>query len=225
MISQILQIIGILISVVGYIIFFIQGNYAIGFLFVIIAAGLTFYVWDSRQPDYSVIFRDDIWTIEDEQGSRAKSEKVLKVRANHKGLPRYIHRNISADGQITGFETNYGSVDYGVRGGDHEVYHKFPIGLKKWQAIEFNLIMEMENCFTGNPEGVIMLVDAKTKKANIRIILPETRVCGGARAIYRHGIEERQLEPPRISSNRREISWTGKKLNKIGSEYEIEWDW
>ena len=219
-------IIGIILGVASFAPLFCKGYTAFGLLAVLIVLGLVYHYWDAFvQSDFTILTTRTTYKIEDESGSKATSKKVMKVRANHKGLSRYVHRNISADGNVKGFRTNYGSIETQLKGGDYTVYHTFPVKLGKWQSYEFDLIIEFEDSFVGDPEAVIMLVDSRTKSGEMRVELPETRPCKDARIYYRHGIEERQLQPPIISPDRRQITWSKKRLNKIGSEYEIEWNW
>ena len=224
--QQVISVSGLIISLGTLAATFLNQNYYIASLIFLIVILFFYYFWSSfKQRDYNILFREFIYTIEDDKGSKAHSRVTKNIRANHNGLSRYIHRNISADGEISGFKTNHGHLRVEKSAGDYSVYHAFPRGLKKWQKITVDLEYDFKDCFTGNPEGVICLVETKTKNTKIEINLPKSRPCKSARVIYRHGINEEEIEPPIISNDKCKIIWARKKLNKIGAEYEIEWEW
>lgn len=223
-IKDVLAIGGIIVGLPSFIGLFVQGHYVLAIFVIIFVSTLVFYYWDAHlQKDYTVLSRESTLRILDERGERAVSEKKLKIRSNHRGLSQYVHRNISSDGDMI-FSTDHGTLDIRRSAGDYTVTHRFPNPLRKWQKIDLKLIQQFDNSFTQNTEGVIIWSDYKTKKATVKVILPETRPCTTARMICREGSDEKILGEPHISPNRQEISWNIKRL-KVGTEYEIEWDW
>lgn len=225
-IHHVISILGILVGFFGLLVFYLSSQYAYLTVVSLVVIGFIYYFWDSfLQADCKIIYRKNTIIIEDKNGTKARSKMTKKIRANHSGLVRYVHRNLSASGTIKNFGTNFGTLRVIKQAGDYIVYHSFPHPLKKWKTAEFDLTSEYENCFLEHQECVIVLVDAKIKYAKTKIILPEGRPCLNAKVIHRHGIKEKELTPPTISNNNREIVWEKKRLRKIGSEYEIQWTW
>lgn len=223
--ANFLSIIGIVIGLPSFVYLICGGFYAYGIFAGLLVALLCYYVWDTEfRGNYHIISSEKVVEIHDQLGHAATVTKNLTIRANYRGLSEYVHRNISADGKILTFDTNFGRPEVKRDAGDYVVFQRFPHPLKKWEKISLKLVTKHEDSFTLATEGTILIIDYKTKSASIKIFLPEERPCKGARVLYRSGSDERNLGQPEVSANYREIKWIGKGL-RVGCEYEIEWDW
>ena len=149
------------------------------------------------------------------------------MRANHKGLTEFIHRNMRADGSLGNFKLDSVAVssrNIKTRAGEYMVYERFDaMGLWKSRTSS-SLSYELYNSYPTETEGTGYIPDYPTKKCIIEVHFPQKRTARNPRAYSGIGAETKELKKPVLSSNGRKIYWEGKNL-KPGVYYDIEWNW
>jgi len=198
----------------------------VGVIAVITGGVLCFFWWLINLPSWTIIEIDRIIEIKEPDGSFATATKVTTMRANHKGLTEFTHRNIRADGTIENFRLDSATVppsDVEKRASAYIVHERF----KATRILEHRtsrLTYDLINSFPSSPEFTGYNPDYYTKKCKVEVHLPEGRTARKARAYSGVGAETKELNSPHLSSDGRTISWEGKRL-RPGKLYTVEWDW
>lgn len=202
----------------------------IGYLCIFIALLLFIFWWVLNLPLWTILSMEKIVVIRYSRGvssvQKVELTKKTRMRANHKGLSAFDHRNIRSDGDIKGFKLNGQRVlkrDINQRVGEYYVSERFePMGM--WKSRESELAVEVENAYPASTEFTSYQPDFLTKKAKFEITFPEQRPARTVRAYCCIGAETIELPPPTLSSSGLKCTWEGKDLFP-GKDYYIEWQW
>lgn len=226
--SNLLALLSIAIGLPGFIVALALPDYSgIGILALIIAF-LLFVFWRIiTSPLWTITELRSTIQIKKPDGSLATATKITKMKANHKGLTEFAHRNIRADGNIRNFKLHSARVpqrDIEIKAGEYIVHERFdkPTGL--WQSRVSHLVYTLVKSYPANTEFTGYVPDYLTKKAIIEVHFPPARPARKPRAYCSTGAETEQLDSPELSADGLTISWEGKGLTP-GKDYTIEWDW
>jgi len=180
-------------------------------------------------PLYTVLRVKCTLDIFDKEGKEAKLIKLIKLRANHKGLTEYVHRNLSADGELGDIQVEINGVKSSFTpekdAGDTLVHVRFPGPLSRGEKVETSLAVALKNSFCAETEWITYLLTHPTNELIIEICLPEGRPCTATKASCLRGGEIENVHPPKMLDNGRRIVWTSKNLNELGLEYRVGWTW
>lgn len=130
-----MALIGIIIGIPSFIYTFKAGNLGLGISLIAVTclfiAFIIFRRWEINQPRYTILKTEYILNILAADGSSSKLTKRQNLKCNHSGCTEHIHRNLSADGTIQNFDTDYGRPLVEREAGDYIVIVRFDQALKK----------------------------------------------------------------------------------------------
>lgn len=230
-VHSILALISILLAFPGFILVTgIPPYNVIGWLCLFIAFLLFIFWWVLNLPLWTILQMEKKVIIRYSGGltsvQKVQLVKKTKMRANHKGISEFIHRNIRSDGTIKGFILNNSKVsskDVVQRVGEYYIYERFkPMSI--WQKKESELIIEAENTYPNSTEFTSYKPDFVTKKIRIEINFPDQKPARQVRAYCCIGAETKELITPTLSSDGLKCRWEGNDL-RPGKDYFIEWHW
>ena len=180
-----------------------------------------------RATLFTVVDLDFALTISDPKGKHATFTKTMQLRANHKGLSEYIHRNLSADGSMGNFRVDDREPEKIQKdAGDLLIYVRFPHPLSRGEVIKTTLSADMLDSFCSTTEWVTYMVTYPTKKVTITVNLPEGRPASAAEMYrFRGGEIERIPDPVVLLNNNHRLVWTATDLRHLGTEYRLQWSW
>ncbi len=165
-------------------------------------------------------------TILDRSGNRATFSKRMSIRANHKGLTQYIHRNLSADGSMQNFRVDRVTVQPQKDAGDYLVYVNFPRPLNRGETLPTILDIDLTASFPSTTEWVTYLLTYPTKELTVEVNLPSDRPASKAEVYCLRGGEIEPVDTkPQLLDNNCRIVWTATDLRDLGWEYRIQWTW
>lgn len=152
--------------------------------------------------------------------------RTQKAKTNHKGLTEFWYRNISADGDIENILIDGNEPDEEkTEAGDRLVCKRFGRPLQRGDTFLMELSYDLLKSFSGNPEGLIHVVDYKTKKLRMVVNFHTDKPCRTARAFLRFGGQaHKPLPQPTLNSNKTKIEIEIKRP-RLGADYYLEWDW
>lgn len=108
-------------------------------------------------------------------------------------------------------------------GGDLEVCKRFDRPLKRGEEFSTELSYDLTDAFTAAREGLIHVVEGRTRRLYLKIVVPAGKTIRGHRALLKYGGEERsELQELRYAHDRLEIEI---KRPKLGAQYWVEWTW
>lgn len=226
--GKILHSISISLGFLGLLVACSLPPYRIIAIIVIIFAIILYIVyWVLTVPPWTIIEIHRIVNIKRVNGSLAIATKNIIIRANHKGLTEFLHRNIRADGSIQNFKLDSNVVpepNIELRAGEYIVHERFKKEIKRFEKRRSSLTYELINSFPSTTESTGYLPDYSTRKYKIDIHLPKRKPARNPRAYVGLGAEHKDLQNPELSPDGCTISWEGKNL-RPGKSYTIEWDW
>lgn len=230
-VHNILVVISIILAIPGFVaVTGVPPYNVIGFLCLLIAFLLMLFWVIINLPAWTVLQMEKIVNIKYSAGLQPVQEvqiiKKSKIRANHKGISEFYHRNIRSDGIIKGFKLDKRPVaneNIEQRVGEYIISERFkPMGI--WQTRESELIIEAENAYPKSTEFTSYKPDFRTKKVKIEINFPEQKPARCVKAYCCIGAETKGLTTPTLSANGLKCTWEGTDLLP-GSDYFVEWDW
>lgn len=212
---------------------FSQGNIALGAVILVLAAvmfGLTVYAyWLLTRSPYTVMTNDTRIEILDASGENTRLRKNITLVPNHSGHEHYTYRNFSCDGTIEDVRVDPAVtlIDRHVSAGDHFITVRFSHQLPRFRPISTWIEFDLKDCFTGNAESCITIIDQPTKAATIDVLFPDQRLphAGSVKAIYHYSGKDEELPRPSIAGS--QITWklSNRVRNLRYGEYEIMWNW
>lgn len=226
-----LALLSIILAIPGFILAAgIPPYNVIGWLCLSIALLLLLFWWILNLPPWTILQMEKTVNIKYSGRLQAIQKvqiiKKTKMRANHKGISEFNHRNIRSDGIIKVFRLGNKKVsnrDIEQRVREYYIHERFE-PMRIWQTRESELIIEAENSYPGNKEFTSYRPDFRTKKAKVEINFPEQKPARQVRAFCCIGAETKELTTPTLSSNGLKCIWEGTDLLP-GRDYFIEWNW
>lgn len=226
--GDLLAWIGILIGLPGFLLLFFSQHVVIASLLVAIGAGMLWVRWYINQPEFTLLLVEKILTINDVEGRTAVLLRCQEGVANQKGLTEFWCRNISADGPITNIRLDDRPPHEVKReAGDTQVCKRFNRALEHGEQFSMKLSYDLTDSFPKSTEGMIHVVECKTKRLKMVVTLPGGRPATAARASLRYGGNPHmRLPQPRLTGQT-----TGERIEmeikspRLGAEYCLEWDW
>lgn len=224
--QEILAWAALILTIPGFLLLFLKGQVALGLLALALVVFLSWLVWFLRQPVFTLIAVEKTLTIHDPRADNASLVRIQSTRCNHKGLTEFWCRNISADGRIQNIRIDGREPDdRKTEAGDILVCKRFAHPLKRGERFQMQLSYDLVNAFPGDTEGLIHVVDYKTKKLRLVAILHPERACRTARAFLRFGGQlHTELPQPVISADNTRIEIELKRP-RLGADYYLEWEW
>ena len=226
--DNILTWIGIILGIPGLLIALFTDAGVVASVFLILCGVLFWARWWINQPVYTLICVEKVLTIEDRLGKSARLVRFQEGVANHKGMSEFWCRNISADGEISNILIdNRPPYDSERRAGDIQVCARFRQPLERGESFKMKLSYDLTDSFLRTPEAIIHVVESKTKKLKLVVVLPSERPATNAVVTLSFGGQpHRRLFPPRLTGQvtGERIEWEIKGP-KLGAEYRLEWEW
>jgi len=184
-----------------------------------------FYVKITSAAIYTTRHAKIDYRFLDANAHLVKFTKTVRLRANHKGISQYVHRNLSADGRIEIRGVVPQSWEYKVQrvAGGTNVTVFFPRSLARGEEIEIELLADFIDSFPSPTESVTYLADYNVEQLTMTIHLDPQRPCTDVRAFRITGAESRPLQKPKTQDGTL-IELKLRNL-QIGLEYCVEWDW
>ena len=147
------------------------------------------------------------------------------LRANHRGVDHYIHRNFSCDGvpRFT-LDPNVELVKQDVEAGDHVLTVQFHHPIRCFRKVTTWFEATLDDAFIGSRERLILLIDQKVREVGVEIIFPNDRLPRSLNAFYRRGGMDEPLPPPELKGDR--ISLKHRALYRLPyGEIQVVWTW
>ncbi len=225
--GNILGIISIIMGIPGlWVSIGIETHREWGILAVAVAIILAILWWILNQPSWTIIEMMKELEIETQGSSLTTATITTKMRANHKGLTEFTHRNIRADGTINNFKLDSVKVvgtDKERRSQEHIVHERFK-AMDFWKTRVSRLTYDLFNSFPNSTESTSYIPDYFTNKYIVEVHLPPSRPARNQKAYVGLGAEMKNLSTPHLSNNGLVIRWESERL-KPGKYYTVEWDW
>ncbi|HHA2532628.1 TPA: hypothetical protein ACOEBE_000225 [Stenotrophomonas maltophilia] len=222
---------GIVIGIPGLLVLFLGPNAVAAVLAVVlllvIGGAVWAFRWGRSRPPFSMKKVGVHLVVHDDQGIKATLSKCYSAIPQYGHLSEMTHRNIGADGAITQIKWNGELVDQSwvqQSAGQYSVNIRFPGPLTRDREYSWTLSYDADNSFLGNQESLYYVVDFPAKEVNITVSLPNTRGAKSAHCFLVQGASKKPLADPSINSHNGTIHFTVKKP-RVGSEYEIAWNW
>ena len=89
-----------MLTIPPFLILFVTGFIALGVLALILALGVCYAYWWSKQPPFTIKEVEKTLAFQDPKGHRAKVTRTQVARANQKGITEIWVGNIRTDGSI-----------------------------------------------------------------------------------------------------------------------------
>jgi hypothetical protein len=225
-IQDLIALISLVLSIPGFFLIFVKGEFLIGILLLLLVLGLAIYYWHQKCPMVTQLEVSKVLTFKDAQASSASLEQTVKARANHKGLTEYWIGNLSADGRVTNICIDGKPPDLTetlIK--DLRIGKRFNRAKKYWEEFSLHVTMDAVNCFPEKTEGLIHIVDHETRTLKIEVIFHEGKPVRQSWATLRLGAEVYDVSPPpEISENGRRLYFEVKNP-RLSGHYFIEWNW
>lgn len=161
----------------------------------------------------------------DRTGSRATIEKTSTIRAVGSRLQRYID-NIAADGEIDGFESQPGHVEYVISGGQegYVVLTRFDPPIESGETIERKLSADATGSFTHDQEDWTIAGPYPEQWVQLTVEFPSDRPCKKHQAYAIAGKSKTRADGVVVSTGCTALTW------RITSpdpqfEYQLAWEW
>lgn len=226
-----LSVTGIVIGVPGLLVLFLGPNAVAAVLTIVLLAIIGLAAWNMKRvrnrPPFSMKSVGVHLVVHDVEGIRATLSKCYSAIPQYGHLSEMTHRNIGADGAITEIKWNGELVDQAwiqQSAGQYSVNVRFPGPLTPDKEYSWTLSYNADNSFLGNQESLYYVVDFPAKEVHISVALPNSRGPKAAHCFLVQGASKKALPDPVINSQNGTIQFTVKKP-KVGSEYEIAWNW
>ena len=207
------------------------GNTGLGVLVLllslIVLAMLIGFGWYIGLPNWTVLHFSVRLVLHDDEGKSATFRKTLRLRPNKSGQQTYIHRNLSADGEITNFRVD-DDVDMTTavqQSADWRLPVVFKNQKRRWKECETWLAADFVDCFTKKRESFTLLVEPNTRDVELEVEFPTTSSPRDPMAIFRSSGMETELDPPPVI-NGTTLTWSiTRRWRPLSGEYEIFWEW
>lgn len=202
----------------------------LGILLLIVIISLVIYhSYDVNRPPWTILHHKFTMEITKEDGSEAVAEKSIEVRANHRSLQYFTHRNIGGDGSESDFESDDESsiIDDSSRAGDRQITVKFPNQIGRGKSVQTSLKYKLLDSFPSDFEGIITIIDRPMRELSIVIKFPNDRqpVPGTVGMIRRSMGNEDEVSLPRVNGNT--VTWSESHWFRTvkNGDYELSWRW
>jgi hypothetical protein len=218
--------VGILIGLPGFLILFLNGQYAIAFVILCAIALLIYSAYLFSLPEFTITEIEKILIIRDKQGSVAVLIRRQKAICNHKGVTEFWCGGIGATGGIDDIRIDKRKPDAIEEScKQFRICKHFTEPLRRGERFSTEVSYKVRDSFLEETERLIHSTDYMTKELIMRVRLPPGRKCKAAKAytcINQH--PQRHLAAPDVSSDQREITLKVVRPKK-GVEYVVEWVW
>jgi len=224
-------VVSVVIGIPGLLVVFFTPYWAVGVLIVallLVIGGASVIVKRAvTRPQFMMDNVSVQLVVHDVNGIKATLSKCYTAVPQYGHIDAMTHRNIGADGAITGFKWNDHPVDPSwvqTSAGQYSVNVRFPGPLQQHGRYNWTLSYEADNSFLGHQESLYYVVDFPAKEVTISVTLPVSRAPRSAHCYLVEGAAKKALKDPAIHHQSGTISVRIKKP-RVGSEYEIAWQW
>ncbi len=196
----------------------------------VITIGIAMLVlrWWLHHPEFNLLLVEKVLTVSNATGRKATLIRNLHGKVTLKGLTEFWCRNIAADGTIVNIMINDEPPQKTIHEtGDIHVGKRFPRRLRGGEKFSLQLSYELVDSFINRTGALIHVVESKTEKLRMIVMLPRERPAKSARASLRSdGQSPKKLPDPLLSGlNAGERVEIEIENPKSGAEYCLEWSW
>lgn len=220
--SELLGWIGVVVGIPSLLLLVVGKEWAAGVLGLLLILAFVWFYFRLNEPPFTIVEMSKIVTFRDSTGSDACVRRAQTTIANHLATEFWI-RGVCSDGQIENILIDGHPPDEDViELGRHHLCKRFSHPLKPHAEFILNVEYELKNSFPGNREALLHRTDLPTKIIKLEVNFHTGRPPRSARLFLRFGGEEKELERPSVNGS---ILTATIRRPKIGSEYELEWEW
>ncbi len=226
-VKSIIEILGLIISITGIALFFINQQFVVASLLVLVSVVLIILAIRSY-CSHPIKIITVHWNIKilDAEGheTEVQKEKIIVVCEKH--ITSIFDRHFATAGKIEFLGSNIGKLLSPVdEGGNYAVTTFFTAALEKGKSYEHKIQMKAIDTFPESKETFSCLISEPIKKElSISLSFPQNRKCQECKAfmIFRDHVTE--IEPPEVSFGGLNVD---KKIPtpKFGAKYFLEWIW
>jgi hypothetical protein len=220
--NELLGWIGVVLGIPGLLLLIAGKGSAAGAMGLLLILAFVWFYLRLNEPPFTIVEVSKVLTFRDVTGTDASMRRSQTTIANHLATEFWI-RGISSDGQIENILIDGAAPDEDVLElGRHDLCKRFSHPLKPHTQFLLNVEHDLRNSFPGTREALLHRTDMPTKLIRLEVNFHSGRPLRSARLFLRYGGEEKELGRPSVNGN---ILAAAIKRPKIGSEYELEWEW
>lgn len=224
-IKLVLDIIGILISLVGFGLLLRAEKYLVSGLILLLLIILVIYAIKlARSKPYQVKSVAYDYEFCDEGASLTKISKLTVLIPKEKNLTKIDDLGIGSDGQISEVYTNNGTPNIKNDGGAISVTTTFDTPLKIGSEYTHVLNYQGKGCFPDQKENIVHPTIHKMEKAIIKIKFHENRRPSNFKAIHRIDGKTDDVTNENVDINNLCYMFTFVNPPR-GSVFELKWEW
>lgn len=218
-----LDIIGILISLVGFVLLVSKEKYVIsGLLFLFFVVLIVYGAKLALSKPYQVkkIICDYVFC--DAEAKLAKITKTVILVPKEKNITKI--EDLGFSGQISNISSNQGSVSTRDAGGNTSVTTIFDTALELEKEYTHILKCDAENCFPKKKENVMYTIIHKIDNAVIKINFHKNRRPSNFKAIHRVGSKVTEVTKDNVDVDNLSYTFSFNKPPR-GSVFTLTWEW
>jgi hypothetical protein len=229
--DRVLAVLGTVLALPGFFLAFFTTQQTVAAICVLLAAviGLAAALvhYYAHLPPFHVRLLESVVQISDAGGKHADVKRTYTARSNYRQQTIMVHKNIAADGDVINITWDGKPIPtqhIEPRMKEWEVTIHFDFPLRQWADFVGTLGYEVTDSFLGNPEGVIYSVEHITRRAVLRVHLPNDRPCLTAKAYIRTGSGEDPIDGLQVLEGNKKLELELRRPRR-GSQYAIYWTW
>lgn len=226
--GDVLGIIGILFAASAFPLLFDSHRSIIAGVLVAIGVMALLLRWWFYQPEFTLLMVEKILSIGNATGRTAILVRSLNGKVTQKSLSEFWCHNIGADGAIVNIRIDGEPPQKTLKeAGDIHVGKRFARPLRRGEEFSLQLSYELVDSFVKRTGALIHVVENRTKKLRMVVILPRERPAKSAHASFRYGGQMPKKLPDPLSRglNAGERIEIEVKNPKLGAEYCLDWSW
>lgn len=223
--EELLGWIGVFIGLPGVIFLFCDGHAAVAILVLLIVAAFVWFAWRFNKAVFTILEVHKVIRFLSPDGRSARLVRTQKARTNHP-TSEFWFRGMASDGRIENIKIDGTAPDRLVHElGTIHACKQFHHPLKPGTVSTIRLEYDLLDSFPGATESLLHTVSESAKELRLEVEFHPGRTCRSARLFRRYSGGEKLLDGvAQRTEDGSSISATLKRP-RVGTEYELEWDW
>lgn len=222
--EELLGWIGVLLGLPGVLILFLGGHIAVAALVLVLVAAFVWFAWRFNKPTFTILEVHKILNFVSPDGASATLVRTQKARANHPAS-EFWFRGMGSDGRIENIRIDGAAPARILRElGEIHACKQYAHPLRSGTVSIVRLEYELLDSFPAAQESLLHTVFEPTGQLRLEVHFHSGRPCRSAKLFRRYGGGERTLDIVDRSEDG-VLASAIVKHPKVGSQYELEWEW